>query len=142
MRIHHGANYQLTCLNCNIENYSTDGIRLKSNGTAYIANSTFLATDANTSPTYNSHLTIDYSTRMIQLVSCGFISLGAKLAPGRLGGTYSPHGAPLRLVDCSGGDSAVDCIYHNGNVVVNPATETVAANEAATPERVRPMPTC
>src|SRR5581483_3053632 len=38
------ALYQLTCINCNIEAYTTDGIRLKVNGTAYISNCRFTPT--------------------------------------------------------------------------------------------------
>ena len=112
--------YQLTCLNCNIEDHTTEGIRLKYDGTANIINSTFLAPS---SGTYDSDLRIDFCDRLISLENCAFTTKGAVLSSGRTLPISSPATANIKAINC--GVTEYQSVYGAYKL----ASEVVTSNE-------------
>jgi len=118
--------FNLTCINCNFEDYTTVGVRLKYDGWANFINCSFLA---GRTGEYNAHLLVDYCRRLIDMVNCTFNSKGATLPAGRNHVIYSPVSASIKAAGCytasPGNPYALTTHYEIPGHAIQLATETV-----------------
>jgi hypothetical protein len=117
------AQFRVTCINCNVESHTKEGIWLTNDGIANIIGTTFIA---GATGTYDSHLRIDYCSHLVELVNCGFISQGAVLSTGRTRPIFAAGNVFIKAVNCD--VPAFQSPY--GDFAL--ASETVSANEYLT----------
>ena len=109
------SQYQVTLINCNIEDFAKIGTRFKYNGKVEAIKSTWAAPS---SGTYQYYVKIDYTTEANWFWDCNFASKGATLDSGSLASFYGE-----KMIFLEGGDfpATERELEFSGNVHTTPS---------------------